>query len=186
MSTPLLQGELVRLAAVEPEEFAGFMANAARDSEYWRLMASDPSRVFSKRIMKEWVEKNNEKALPDDYYFNIRRLTDNHLMGSIGLDGILWNHGEAFVGIDIGDRECWGQGYGTDAMRVILRYAFEELGLHRVALDVFEYNPRAIRSYEKAGFKHEGRQRQWLNRGGRRWDLIFMGILRAEWQEMYG
>jgi len=57
-----------------------------------------------------------------------------------------------------------------------------ELNLHRVSLDVFEYNPRAIRSYEKVGFKHEGRVRQALNRDGRRWDILYMGILREEWE----
>jgi RimJ/RimL family protein N-acetyltransferase len=66
-------------------------------------------------------------------------------------------------------------------MQVILRFAFEELNLYRVSLDVFEYNPRAVRSYEKAGFSHEGRLRRCLNRNGRRWDLIYMGILRDEW-----
>jgi RimJ/RimL family protein N-acetyltransferase len=48
---------------------------------------------------------------------------------------------------------------------------------------VFEYNPRAIRSYEKAGFRHEGRERLFLNKEGRRWDMLFMGILREEWLE---
>jgi RimJ/RimL family protein N-acetyltransferase len=66
-------------------------------------------------------------------------------------------------------------------MQVILRYAFQELNLRRVSLDTFEYNPRAIRSYEKAGFVHEGRVRKFLLREGRRWDMLFMGILREEW-----
>jgi RimJ/RimL family protein N-acetyltransferase len=69
-------------------------------------------------------------------------------------------------------------------MRVMLRYAFRELNLHRVTLTVFEYNPRAIRSYEKAGFVVEGRLRNWLNREGRRWDMIHMGILREEWETL--
>jgi len=68
-------------------------------------------------------------------------------------------------------------------MRVILRYAFTEVNLKRVTLNVFEFNPRAIRSYEKAGFRHEGRMRQVLNKEGRRWDMPFMGILREEWME---
>ena len=86
------------------------------------------------------------------------------------------------MGIGIGERDCWGKGYGTDAMRVVLRFAFVELNLHRVGLNVFEYNPRAIRSYEKAGFVEEGRLRGFLHRNNRRWDLIFMGILRDEWE----
>ena len=71
-------------------------------------------------------------------------------------------------------------------MRVILRYAFTELNLHRVSLGLFEYNPRALRSYEKAGFKMEGRMRGTLHREGRRWDDLYMGILRTEWMEKYG
>jgi RimJ/RimL family protein N-acetyltransferase len=66
-------------------------------------------------------------------------------------------------------------------MKIVLRYAFAELNLHRVSLGVFEYNPRAIRSYEKAGFQHEGRARKHLNHEGQRWDIFFMGILREEW-----
>ena len=64
---------------------------------------------------------------------------------------------------------------------LILRYAFLELNLQRVSLDVFDYNQRAIRSYEKAGFTLEGRQRGVLLREGKRWDLVYMGILREEW-----
>ncbi|HXQ36514.1 MAG TPA: GNAT family protein, partial [Anaerolineales bacterium] len=79
------------------------------------------------------------------------------------------------------ERDFWGRGYGTDVMKVILRYAFMEINLRRVTLSVFEYNPRAVRSYEKAGFVHEGRMRQFLNREGKRWDMLFMGILRDEW-----
>ena len=69
----------------------------------------------------------------------------------------------------------------TDVMNVMLRYAFTEVNLKRVTLTVFEYNPRAIRSYEKAGFHHEGRLRGLLNREGKRYDELFMGILREEW-----
>jgi RimJ/RimL family protein N-acetyltransferase len=86
------------------------------------------------------------------------------------------------MGISLGDREYWGKGYGSDAMRLLLRYAFHELNLHRVSLNVFEYNPRAIRSYEKVGFVHEGRMRKFLNREGKRWDILYMGITRQEWE----
>jgi RimJ/RimL family protein N-acetyltransferase len=68
-------------------------------------------------------------------------------------------------------------------MQVLLGYAFLQLGLHRLTLTVFEYNERAFRSYRKAGFQEEGRQREAILRDGRRWDIIFMGILRDEWLE---
>jgi len=70
-------------------------------------------------------------------------------------------------------------------MRVILRYGFGILNLNHVSLTVFEYNMRGVRSYEKAGFKHEGIQRHFLNRDGRRWDMYRMGILKSEWEELY-
>ncbi len=88
------------------------------------------------------------------------------------------------MGISIGEKEYWGKGYGTDAMRVVLRYAFTELNLHRVSLTVFEYNPRAIRSYEKAGFTLEGREREAVFRSGKRTDMIYMGVLREDWERL--
>jgi RimJ/RimL family protein N-acetyltransferase len=177
----LLTGTLVRLAAVDVQTMAVAMSKWGRDSEYWRLRAADPARLHSARASRAWLEKELDKEPPSFYMFSIRTLDDDRLVGEVGLDGIDWSHGEGFVGISLGERQDWGKGYGTDAMRVLLRYAFNELNLARISLDVFEYNPRAIRSYEKVGFKVEGRARQLLNRDGRRWDLIFMGILREEW-----
>ncbi|GAA2745445.1 MULTISPECIES: GNAT family N-acetyltransferase [Kitasatospora] len=75
-----------------------------------------------------------------------------------------------------------GRGYGTEAARLMLRYAFEEVRLHRVQLEVFEYNPRAVRAYEKAGFQHEGRSRQALVWEGERFDVLHMAALRPEWR----
>ena len=65
----------------------------------------------------------------------------------------------------------------------MLRFAFNELNLWRVTLGVYAYNPRAIRSYEKAGFRREGLVRGDCRRDGQRWDSVFMGILREEWQK---
>jgi RimJ/RimL family protein N-acetyltransferase len=177
MNNDFLKGHLVRLAPVDHEELASMIVKWSRDSEYWRLMASEASRPFSINQTRTWFEKEQ----PDNFNFLIRGLENNQAIGDIGLDGVRWNHGETFVGIGIGERAYLGKGYGTDAMQIILRYAFQELNLQRVALDVFEYNPRAIRSYEKVGFRHEGRVRECLQRAGRRWDLIYMGITREEW-----
>lgn len=189
LDTTLLQGELVRLVASNPEKIGPALARWRRDSEYWRLLADDPCYPYSPQKVREWVEKTTDEAVGkntvENYMFAIETLEDGRLIGEIGLDGIQWAHGDAFVGIGIGERDFWGRGYGTDAMRVILRYAFTELNLQRVSLDVFEYNPRAFHSYEKVGFVVEGRARGALCREGRRWDLIYMGILRAEWQKLY-
>jgi RimJ/RimL family protein N-acetyltransferase len=186
MGTDLFRGELVRLVAEEPAVLAEAYARWLRDSELFRFGASDPARVYSEKTIKEHRDKDLEKESPDRVAFCIHALADDRLIGDIDLGGIRWNHSDAFAGILIGERDYWNKGYGTDAMRVLLRYAFNELNLYRVTLNTFEYNPRAIRSYEKAGFKFEGRVRKYLNREGRRWDLIYMGILRDEWQAANG
>jgi RimJ/RimL family protein N-acetyltransferase len=102
-------------------------------------------------------------------------------MGSIARFNLYKPHDDSMVANDLGDRKYWGNRYGTDAMRVMLAYVFRELNLLRVVWIDFEYNPRAIQPYEKAGFVHEGRVRGFLHRDSRRWDLIYMGILRQEW-----
>jgi RimJ/RimL family protein N-acetyltransferase len=181
MDTNLLHGTLVRLAAEEPQTLAEAVNRWDRDSEYRRLLDAEPSNQYSVKKLTEWIQKDQEKDPPSFYAFGIRTLEGDRLVGYTGLEGDISPHGEAFVWIGIGERDFWGKGYGTDAMNVILRFAFEELNLRRVSLDTFEYNPRAIRSYEKVGFVHEGRARNFLYREGRRWDLIFMGILREEW-----
>jgi RimJ/RimL family protein N-acetyltransferase len=181
----LLKGNLVRLAGLEPEESSKSIAQWSRDSEYMRLLDSDPPRLHSSKAIKDWLEKGLEKNT-DMYWFAIRTLEDDRLLGDITLSVINWGSREAFTGISIGAREFWGKGYGTDAMQVLLRYGFLELNLWRISLNVFEFNQRAMRSYEKAGFRPEGCLRQAIQREGRRWDIMYLGILREEWMENYG
>jgi RimJ/RimL family protein N-acetyltransferase len=179
MNTDLLTGKLVHLTREDPEVISKLEAEWHLNSEYCRLLDWDPARRVSAYTVQKWVEKQYEN--PNDYFFTIRLLEDDRIVGGIGLDAVYWTHGDAFVGIGLGQKEDWGKGYGTDAMHIILRYAFTELNLRRVSLDVFEYNPRGVRSYEKAGFVVEGRVRGAVLRDGRRWDVIYMGILREEW-----
>ena len=138
----------------------------------------------SEHKLREWVEKQNETGpKPERYSFSVRALDGDKHIGFF----VLWLdliHNEAWVGIGIGDREFWGKGYGTDMMKLCLQYAFIELNVHRVSLGLHEYNPRALRSYEKAGFRLEGRTRKDLMREGKRYDSLWMGILREEWMQM--
>ncbi len=181
----ILKGELVRLGAIDHEELGKFYAKWNQDSELTRLMDARMVSLRSAKAISDFFEKENKEMSPVEHPFTIRSLEDNHLLGDIGLYVIgEWMPRDAFVGIAIADRNDWGKGYGTDAMKTILRYAFTELNLRRVTLTVFEYNPRAIRSYEKTGFQHEGRLRGALFRDGKRWDMLYMGILRDDWKEM--
>ncbi len=179
MSADIFCGNLVHLEILEPERDSVVLHQWAHDSEYLRLLDSDPAFSWPPKMMKEFFEKNFDQM----HAFLIRALADNRPIGMCDLNDISIGDLNCWVGIGIGERAFWGQGYGTDAMRVILRYAFNVLNLHRVTLDVFDYNQRALRSYEKCGFKVEGRERQWLKRDGKYHDLIFMGILQEEWRK---
>jgi RimJ/RimL family protein N-acetyltransferase len=177
MIPSVFSGKLVHLVAVDPEKDAEALVGWNRDSEYSRLLSDNPAYQWAPKEVKEWME--NQKG---DQLYSIRTLAENRLIGTIGLSGFDWVARHAWVGIGLGEREFWGQGYGTDAMRVLLRYAFQELNLNRINLNVFEYNERALKSYLKCGFGLEGRIRQAMLREGRRWDIIYMGILKSEWE----
>jgi RimJ/RimL family protein N-acetyltransferase len=178
----LLHGQLVRLAAANSEADAETMARWYRGSEYQRLLDSEPAAPRTVKQTKEMMAEWMEHERPNSFGFMIHTLAEDRLIGFVGLGGINWAHGDCFVGIGIGERDDWGKGYGTDAMRVILRYAFTELNLHRVSLSVYGYNARGIRSYEKAGFVYEGRLRGAVLRDGERADEVCMGVLREEWE----
>jgi RimJ/RimL family protein N-acetyltransferase len=102
------------------------------------------------------------------------------LVGSTGFHAVDWKSRWGEVGIVIGRKDLWGHGYGTDALRTLVRWGFRQLNLNRVFLRVDDDNARAIRSYEKIGFVHEGRLRQDRYHAGRYQDTLLMGILRDD------
>ena len=170
-------GEKIRLQALDPKKDAKRMATWQRDTEYARLADSDPVRLWNASQNKKWIEDGQEEGAFEEIEFAIYALDSEKVIGIVGLDGISLHNRTAWVGIGIGEREYWGKGYGTEAMQILARYAFEELGLYRLNLNVFAYNERAIKSYEKVGYKVEGRVREAVHRDGKRWDVIFMGLL---------
>jgi RimJ/RimL family protein N-acetyltransferase len=180
----LFRGDLVRFTSEEPDARAKVEVQWQRDTEFHRLADSNPIRMESERKLKEWAEKQFENGFqPERYPFSVRTLAEDKHIGFL----ILWVdliHNEARVGVGIGDRDFWGRGYGTDVMKLCLRYAFTELNVYRVSLGLLEYNLRALRAYEKAGFRFEGRTRQDVRREGKRFDSLWMGILREEWMQM--
>jgi RimJ/RimL family protein N-acetyltransferase len=180
MDIDLFTGELVRLVALNAEVDAEAFARWDVDSAYMRQLDSGPHVPDRAKKIREAIEKEQGED-PHTLAFSVRTLADDRMIGFVAFDGINWQHGNTFVAIGIGDPAYRGNGYGTDAMRVMLRYGFMELNLQRIQLDAFSYNERAIKSYLKAGFVEEGRQRGMLLRDGRRWDFIYMGILREEW-----
>lgn len=183
MNNGLFRGKLVHLKAVDPQLMAEAYSRWSQNSEYWRLMSAEPSHPISVKSTNEWLKDELYRDPPGFTMFAIHTLDGDRLIGEIGFEEEELPYGETFVAIGIGEQENWGKGYGSDAMRIILRYAFTELNLQRVSLTVSEYNPRAVQSYLKVGFLEEGRLRSCEYRDGRRYDLIYMGILRGEWED---
>ena len=101
-------------------------------------------------------------------------------IGSADLREIDHANRTAEFGIFIGEKECWGKGYGTETTRLLLEFAFHSLGLHNVLLKVDSVNERAIRAYTRAGFRVIGARRQARRLGTRVCDLIFMECLATE------
>ena len=177
----LFRGEQVRFMLEEPDPSAKAQVRWQRDTEFHRFADGDPARLNSEKKIKEWIEKQVETGFDQDrYYFSVRTLAEDKYIGFLGL-WVDLIHSVAWVGLGIGERDFWGKGYGTDMMKLCLQYAFTELCVARVSLGLHEYNPRALRSYEKCGFRLEGRTRQDIMREGRRTDTLWMGILREEW-----
>lgn len=104
------------------------------------------------------------------------------LIGNCGFFHIEWTNRAAELGIMIGDKTFWNQGYGTETMQLLLQHGFETLNLNRIFLRVYATNPRARRAYEKAGFVLEGTLRQAVYKHGRYADVHIMSVLRSEWK----
>ncbi|NJN79304.1 MAG: GNAT family N-acetyltransferase [Anaerolineales bacterium] len=179
----IYRGTLVRLAWESPEVMAKAYVKWDHDSELHRFADSAPAQLWSEKKLKEIVEKKDEKQ-DKGFRFSIRTLADDTLIGSTSLWVQRWTHGDAWLGIYIGEREYWSKGYGTDAMRLIVGYGFNEVNLRRITLGLHAYNERALRSYQKIGFQLEGRVRGEGLRDGVRYDDLYMGILREEWLEL--
>ena len=181
----IYRGTLVRLSDDAPEVLAKAHSKWDRDTEQHRLADSDPAQLWSEKKIKESFEKRAGKN-ENSFRFSVHTLADDKLIGGVGLWIASWTHADAWLGISIGERDYWGRGYGTDAMRLTVQYGFVELNLRRISLGLHAYNERALKSYEKVGFKLEGRMRQDGLRDGVRFDSLWMGILREEWLAAQG
>jgi RimJ/RimL family protein N-acetyltransferase len=182
LTADLFVGKLVRLSAPRPEDYEK-LATWSHDPEYLRQLDFNAARPRSTNYFTPSDKDKEREEIREQrsFEFYLRTIAEDKFIGFVEL-WVMWNHQNAWIGIGVGDPEYRGKGYGTEAMSLALGYAFRELNLYRVQLGVFGYNKRAIRSYEKNGFVHEGAQRSLLYRDGQRHDVLLMGILRSEWE----
>lgn len=179
----MILGEKIRLRAPERSDLPNFVA-WLNDPEVTRgLLIYLPLSMADE---ENWF--TNMTNAPAAEHPMVMEVLDGDVwvpIGNIGFHAIDWRCRSAEVGIFIGEKSCWNRGYGTEAMQMMLRHAFNTLNLNRVHLQVHADNPRAIRSYEKVGFVSEGRKRQGMYKDGEYVDIVLMSILRSEWQDQH-
>lgn len=177
----MIYGDRVRLRAVEKFDLPLFV-EWLNDPEVSQGLA-----MFTPLSMAEeedWFDGTLKRPVEErPLCIEIQEEDEWRLIGNSGFFSIDWRNRSAELGIFIGDKAYWDRGFGTEVMNLLLRHGFSTLNLHRITLRVFEDNPRAIRAYEKAGFVHEGRQRQAEYHEGQFHDVLFMSVLRPEWVE---
>jgi RimJ/RimL family protein N-acetyltransferase len=180
ITSNLLRGEIVRLTAVNSQDLPAITRWWA-DADFLRLYNTAPAVPRNEDQLSRRFDLSQTSH--EVFLFAIRLLENEDVIGLLEMDGIDWSNRTTFVSIGIGAPEHRGRGYGYDAMRVALRFAFHELNLRRVCLTVFSYNEPAIALYERLGFTREGTYREHIERDGRRYDMILFGLLRHEWQD---
>jgi len=180
----MIYGERIRLRGVERSDLPQFK-EWLNDPEvieglgmYLPLSMSDEEQWFEGMSKRDPVEK--------PLAIDIREDNGWRLIGNTSFFNLEWTNRSAELGIFIGDKSLWNKGYGTETVCLLLRHGFEALNLHRIYLRVYSTNPRARRSYEKAGFVLEGTLREAVYRHGKYVDMHVMSVLRSEWNAAEG
>jgi RimJ/RimL family protein N-acetyltransferase len=173
----MFQGEMTKLRALAHDDLAHFV-RWINDPEVRQFMVM--RYPLSMTEEEQWWQEFKNRT--GDHIFAIDT-EDGTYIGNIGLHNVDWENRQAMLGIMIGDKAFWGQGYGTDAIRTTLRWAFDYLNLNRVWLTVYDYNQRAYRCYVKCGFRPEGTMRQAKYANGTYHDELLMGVLREEFRQ---
>jgi RimJ/RimL family protein N-acetyltransferase len=176
----MIEGKIVRIRALEQTDIDEIMKWVNDPEVIDNLLMRYP---VSRCLEEKWLEKAYDTSDMRNKTFALET-KDGVYIGGIGLHKINWENRNAEVGIVIGKKEYWGKGYGTDAMLALLDFAFNHMNLHRVYLQVYDFNVRGIRSYEKCGFKKEGALRDDRFSRGKYHDTIIMGILKEEYEKI--
>ncbi|MHA2497030.1 MAG: GNAT family N-acetyltransferase [Candidatus Hodarchaeales archaeon] len=179
----MYEGKLVRLRGFRLEDVKIFLDNW-NNYELRRFL--DDRLPHSKEEEENWVRRTWEGMRSGkNYAFVMESLRDNEFLGSAGLHAVNPVTHSALLGIAIHEPRNWGHGFGLDAIEILLRIAFDILNLHRVELEVHDFNTRAIACYRKAGFQEVGRKRESRFTEGRYNDSLVMDMLAREWKDRH-
>ncbi len=173
----MIRGEHVYLRAIEKSDVERCHAWINDPQVNATLAVRGPVNQVAEEA---WVERAARRQDPTELHLAICRASDGRHIGNCGFFQIHAENRSATLGILIGERDCWGQGHGTDAVRTLCRYGFEQLNLHKIRLDVIAHNERARKVYERLGFVQEGILRDEIYRDGRYYDYIRMSLLPGE------
>lgn len=179
----MFEGKKVRLRALCKDDLPR-VREIINDPEVARFLSRGfvfPYRAEDEEVWYAGLDANSATQ----YAYAIESLGDGALIGVCGIMDIHPVHRNAVAGLFLG-RPHWGRGCGTDGLDVLLGLCFEELNLHKVKLQVFDFNERAIRCYERLGFAREGVFREEVFRHGAYRDQIQMALLREDWHRPRG
>ncbi|MCF6136308.1 GNAT family N-acetyltransferase [Pseudalkalibacillus berkeleyi] len=171
-----LKGERIYLRPVTKDDLDWLYYHTMNDQEGRRLTGTQA--VYSQQGIQNWFDRNSTDDSRMDLIICLQE--GNQRIGDIAMMDIDHLNRNAIVRIAIFEGDKLGKGYGTEAMSLLLEYGFEVLNLHRVGLDVFAFNTRGIKSYEKLGFQQEGVIRDQLYYDGEYHDSILMGVMKDE------
>lgn len=174
----MYKGEKVRLREYRREDLETKL-RYINDPEVERLLVSEVPYPETLAEEEKWFESIS--AYKDTYRFAIEALDGGKYIGECGVCGVDWKNSSAGISIFIGDRGYWGKGYGSDAVKILISFIFNEMNMNKIRLNVYSFNERAMRCYKKCGFKVEGVLREEIYRGGKYYDTIAMGLLRREY-----
>jgi diamine N-acetyltransferase len=175
-----LVGERVYLRPIEPEDLS-LVRRWANDPEIRRLTGEVlPMSQAGADGFMEKVRQDKERV-----WFVVVRREDHRVIGEEGLLRMFHAWRTTDLTLIIGERDAWGKGYGTEAILLLLDYAFGALNFHRVAVGVVGFNEKAIRFYEKVGFRKEGRQRDGYYCDHAYHDFVMMSILEDEFCQLH-
>jgi len=181
MQNPFIVGDRIYLRPLEMDDIDSFITWLNdQDVRHYLNRTSPLNRIREKDFVENLYKDDRDIVL------GIVLKENDQLIGNIALHRISIPYRHAGLGIFIGNKDCWSKGYGTEALRLMMGYGFDQLNLHRIFLTVLGFNARAIRAYEKVGFKREGVFREHIYRDGKYHDIYYMGILESEWRDLNG